>query len=193
MKTKTWFLYPAEIFDEKFKCFMSWELVTIVAESNSGKTTFAQDIISRNAELWIKGHYINLEFAMETVYQNRWLRFHGKDKTSLTKLNPLTESEQRDMDEYVKENLSKFSYYSNPNWMSLEALKLNIQEKALEWYELFVVDTFSRIQGNLDQSVARTSQNRCMEELQELAQRLDIAIVLLHHTNRAGTFEGILE
>ena len=29
-----------------------------------------------------------------------------------------------------------------------------------------------------------------MEELQELAQRLGIAIVMLHHTNRSGTREG---
>jgi predicted ATP-dependent serine protease len=29
-----------------------------------------------------------------------------------------------------------------------------------------------------------------MEELQELAQRLNIAIVILHHTNRQGTWEG---
>lgn len=29
-----------------------------------------------------------------------------------------------------------------------------------------------------------------MEELQELAQKLWIAIVMLHHTNRSGTWEG---
>jgi hypothetical protein len=29
-----------------------------------------------------------------------------------------------------------------------------------------------------------------MQSLQELAQRLDIAIVVLHHTNRTGTWEG---
>lgn len=29
-----------------------------------------------------------------------------------------------------------------------------------------------------------------MKALQELAQKLDIAIVVLHHTNRQGTWEG---
>ena len=29
-----------------------------------------------------------------------------------------------------------------------------------------------------------------MRALQELAQRLDVAIVVLHHTNRQGTWEG---
>ena len=29
-----------------------------------------------------------------------------------------------------------------------------------------------------------------MEELQELAQKLNVAIVMLHHTNRQGTWEG---
>lgn len=29
-----------------------------------------------------------------------------------------------------------------------------------------------------------------MEQLQELVQRLNIAIVMLHHTNRAWTWEG---
>jgi RecA-family ATPase len=59
----------------------------------------------------------------------------------------------------------------------------------MEGYQLFVVDTFSKIHGNLEKD-ARNNQNKCMEELQELAQRLDVAIVMLHHTNRAGTWEG---
>lgn len=59
----------------------------------------------------------------------------------------------------------------------------------MEGCQLFVVDTFSRIQGNLEKD-ARNNQNKCMEELQELAQRLNVAIVMLHHTNRAGTREG---
>jgi predicted ATP-dependent serine protease len=94
------------------------------------------------------------------------------------------------MNSYVEENLKKFDYYNNPNWISLDKLVNLISEKALEWYELFVIDTFSRIEWNLNSQTARTSQNKCMETLQEMAQRLDIAIIVLHHTNRQWTFEG---
>ena len=129
MEEKKWYLYPAPVFDDKFKCMLSWELVVIVAQSNSWKTTFAQDIISRNAERWTKGFYINLEFAMETVYQNRWLWMHWKDKTSLSNINPLTIWEKEDMDAYVSSSLKKFDYYSNANGISLEGLTKLIQEK----------------------------------------------------------------
>jgi KaiC/GvpD/RAD55 family RecA-like ATPase len=52
---------------------MSGELITVVAESNSGKTTFAMDIINRNSKLGRKCFYINLEFAIDTMRKSRWL------------------------------------------------------------------------------------------------------------------------
>jgi hypothetical protein len=180
--------YPSEAFDE-FECILTGELATIIAESNSWKTTFALDMIERNAQKWIKGFYINLEFPIETMWQSRWLWFHDKTKRDLSWESTLTAEEKKDMDNYIQENLKKFKYYNKPNWITLEKLEQIIEVSAMEWYQLFVIDTFSRIQGNLEKD-ARNSQNRCMEHLQELAQRLNIAIVMLHHTNRSGTWEG---
>lgn len=188
MKIKAWYKYPAEIFDEPFECFMEKELITVVAETNSWKTTFAMDIIDRNSKLWRKGFYINLEFPIETVRQSRWLRGHGKTKINLTDLNPLSEQEQKDMDEYVQKNLKRFDYYNDPKGIKLEDLINLIKQKALEGYELFVVDTFSKIEGNLVEN-PRANQNKCMEKLQELVQNLWIAVMLLHHTNRWWNFE----
>lgn len=186
---KIWYVYPNEVFDP-FDCFMSGELVTIIAESNSWKTTFAMDIIKKNSELWKRWFYINLEFAIETMRQNRWLWLNNKKKRNLTDLDPLSAEDKTYMDNYVKKNLKTFDYYNNPKWLELEELVNLIIEKKNEWYWLIVIDTFSRIHWNLDQQKARTSQNKSMEILQELAQNLWVAIVLLHHTNRAGTFEG---
>lgn len=188
MEKRIWFVYPADVF-KPFDCFMSWELVTIVAESNSWKTTFAMDIISKNAERGIKGYYINLEFPIRTMWESRWLWVNWKTKRNLTDLEPLTEQEQVSLDAYVDRQLNKFDYFNNPEWIDLKDLIELISEKAMEWYQLFVVDTFSRIHGNLDSQIAHTSQNKCMEQLQELAQRLWVAIVMLHHTNKQGSFE----
>lgn len=187
-ETKKWFIYPSENFKD-FGCFMSGELVTIVAESNSGKTTFAMDIINKNAERWRKWFYINLEFPIETMWQSRWLWFHWKWKDALTDLNELSDYEKKDMQEYVDGMLKKFDYYNNAEWIPLDALVTLLSEKAMAWYELFVIDTFSRIWNNMNND-ARESQNKCMATLQELAQRLDVAIVVLHHTNRQWTREG---
>ena len=187
--TQRGFVYPWEVFDD-FECFMSGELVTIVAETNSGKTTFAMDLIKENADRWRKGLYINLEFDVKNVWKDKRLWFHGKTKKNLTDLNPLTALEKKDMDAYIEDNLKRFDSYSEPNWIDLEDLEELIAKKADEGYELFVVDTFSRIHWNLDASSSRTSQNRCMEELQELVQKLNVAVVMLHHTNRQWTFEG---
>ena len=75
--------YPSEAFDE-FECILTGELATIIAESNSWKTTFALDMIERNAKKWVKGFYINLEFPIETMWQSRWLWLHGKSKRDLS-------------------------------------------------------------------------------------------------------------
>ena len=186
-KKKTAIDYPSEAFDD-FECIMTWELATIIAESNSWKTTFALDMIDRNSKKGIKGFYFNLEFPIETMWQSRWLWFHGKTKKDLTTDGTLTDEEIKDMENYVNTNLNKFKYHNKPNGISLQNLEQIIEIAALDGYQLFVVDTFSRIRGNLEKD-ARNSQNKCMEELQELAQRLNVAIVMLHHTNRQWTWE----
>lgn len=183
-----WFLYADKVFDE-FECFLSWELVTLVAETNSWKTTFAMDLMARNTTRGRKWIYINLEFPAETVRKNRWLWIHGKTKQNLSDLAPLSEQEEKEMDAYVKEKMKTFDTYSNPNWMDLQDLEKLIYEKVEEWYELFIVDSLSRIHGNTDGQNSRGYQNKCMEDLQEMVQKLDIAIVLLHHTNKFWKFE----
>lgn len=186
-KEKTWILYPSEAFDD-FECIMSWELVTIVAESNSWKTTFALDLIKRNAENGVKGYYINLEFPMETMWQSRRLWFNGKTKSNLTNLNELSDKDKKDMNKFVSEQLNKYKYFNSPNWISLQKLEQIIEVAAMEWFKIIVIDSFSMVQGNA-WNEARGNQNKCMQELQELAQRLDVAIIVLHHTNRQGTWE----
>lgn len=186
-KPKTWILYPSEAFDD-FECIMTWELVTIVAESNSWKTTFALDLIKRNADN-VKGFYINLEFPMETMWQSRRLWLNNKSKSCLTNLELLNDDEKDDMAKYVSSNLGKYKYYSSPNWISLQKLQQIIEVSAMDWYKLIIIDSFSMIEGN-SWNDARWNQNKCMKALQELAQKLDIAIVVLHHTNRQWTWEG---
>ena len=72
--------------------------------------------------------------------------------------------------------------------MSIQSLEQLICTLAMEDYKLIVIDSFSMIHGNAWND-ARWNQNKCMQTLQELAQRLDIAIVVLHHTNRTWTWE----
>ena len=167
-KKKTAIDYPSDAFDD-FECIMTWELVTIIAESNSWKTTFALDMIERNAKKGIKGFYFNLEFPIETMRQSRWLWFHNKTKRDLTTEWSLTEEEIEDMKNYVTTNLNKFKYYNSPNWISLERLEQIIEVWALDGFQLFVIDTFSRIHWNTNEN-ARWNQNKCMEDLQEMVQ-----------------------
>lgn len=185
---RRWYVYWSDVF-EVFDCVMSWELVTIVAESNSWKTTFAMDMITRNANLWKKCFYINLEFPIETMRESRWLEFNWKRKRNLTDIEPLTKEECIRKDKYVKEKLDQFDYYNNPDGMELEELSKLIIEKEEQGIWFFVIDTFSRIKGNLVSEKARTSQNNSMEKLQELCQNLWVTIILLHHTNKKKEFE----
>lgn len=174
---------------EKFDSFLSWELVTIVAPSNSWKTTFAMDIIKRNTEEGRKCFYINWEFKIETVWINRWLWAHWRTKEALWDKNPLTKEERADMEKYVADSLGQFWYDSSPMGYKLEDLVELITEKSKEGYELFVIDSLSKIQWNLT-SEARSHQNQTMETFLALVQKLNIAIILLHHTNKFWKFEG---
>lgn len=174
---------------EKFNSFLSGELVTIVAPSNSWKTTFAMDIIKRNTAEWRKCFYINGEFRIETVWVNRRLWKHWKTKEALGDKNPLTPEERKDMEKYVSESLGQFGYDCSPMGYKLEDLVELITEKTKEGYELFVIDSLSKIQWNLTNE-ARSHQNQTMETFLALVQKLNIAVILLHHTNKFGKFEG---
>lgn len=114
---------------------------------------------------------------------------NGKTKRDMTDLNPMTPAEKQTMKKYIETMMSKYDSISRPSWIDLSDLEELIYTKSQEWYELFIVDSFSRIHGNLDWKNARGFQNKCMEELQELVQKLNVAIVLLHHTNKNWTFE----
>lgn len=185
---RQWYIYGNSCFD-KFDCSMSWELMVIVALSNTWKTTFAMDMIQANVWLWKKCFYINLEFAIETVRQSRWLYANWYKKRNLTDLEPLTPEAKDKMDKYVNKQLKKFDSYSNPKGIALIDLVEMIKEKQKKGYGFFVVDTFSRIEWNLDSSKAHTSQNEAMQILQDLCQAIWVVIVLLHHTNKKWEFE----
>lgn len=183
-----WYRYPDELFDESFDCVMSGELVTIVAESNSWKTTFAMDMIQRNSMTWKKCLYINLEFDIKKVPESQWLFINWKKKSHLTDLNPLTPSERIDLDNYVRDYLNKFDYLNFPEWITIEELSKIVCEKHAEWYWFIVIDTFSRIHWNSWQD-SRIHQNRSIWVLQWLCNNLWVTIINLHHTNKNKVME----
>lgn len=190
MEIREWFNYPWEVFDKPFQVVMWWELVVIVWESNSWKTTFAMEMIERNVKRGKKCFYMNFEFSIETMWTNRWLWEKWKDKETLTDCNPLTEEEQEDLDNYVKDKLLQFDYYNNPNWETIDNILTKINEQSALGYSFFVIDSFSRIVGNSNADSVWKNQNTTMAKLQEIAQRLEVCIVVLHHTNKNGKFEG---
>jgi len=183
-----WYLFPDDIFDDTFDCVMSGELVTIVAESNTGKTTFAMDMIARNIKRGKKCLYINLEFGIEQVATNNWLFMNWKRKRNITDLDPLSPEEQKKLNAYVKNYLWNFDYANKPWWIDLDDLVQMILDKNKEWYWFIILDTFSMINGNSDEN-AYSNQNKAMIKLQELCQKTWVTIVQLHHTNKSWVME----
>ena len=183
-----WFYYPWEVF-APFDCVMSGELVVVIARSNSGKTSRAMNMIMYNVWRGKQCFYINLEFPIETMRKQRWLYTNWYTKKNLTDIAPLPPEQKQIMDDYVATQIAKFDNYSNPQWLELDVLVDLIIAKEKEWYKFFVIDTFSRITGNLDSKKAHSNQNKSMEVLQELCQNIWIVILLLHHTNKTGEFE----
>jgi len=179
-----WFVFPNKVFDELWS-LQTGELITILASSHSGKTTFALDILNANSKRWKKWFYINLEFPIETMRQSRRLYLNWKKKKHLNDIDPMSTEDRSRMDEYIKHNLSKFDYLDNPWWIELDKLIKHIISKAQEWYKLIVVDSFSKISDKLSKNEYEM-QKKIMLKLQELVQWLQIAIIILHHTNKWG-------
>lgn len=182
-----WYVYWNKVFDP-FDCMMSGELATVVAKTNSWKTTFAMNLLQSNKKLWKEWFYINLEFAIDTVAKSRRLYINKKRKRNLTDLDPLTPQEQHELNTYVKNYISKFKYHNNPQGETIEDIIDLIVAKNKEWFELFVLDSFSKIKWNSEKD-SRWKQNQAMQKLQELCQSLWIVIVVLHHTNKNWDFE----
>lgn len=185
---RQWFLFPDDIFDDAYDCVMSGELVTIVAESNTGKTTFAMDMIERNVNRGKKCLYVNLEFGIEQVATNNWLFMNWKKKRNITDIDPLSKEDQARLDTYIKTYLSKFDHVSYPWWINPDDLYKLLISKADEWYWFVVIDTFAMIEWNADDK-AYTNQNKCMQNLQEIVQKTWLCILQLHHTNKNGVME----
>lgn len=179
------FKYPWSVFD-KLVCIMTGEVVGVIAPSNTGKTFFGLNIIKANNKIGKKWMYINLEFPIETTPRNLWLMKNWKSKDSLTDLNPLTSFEKANMDKYVNDYLSTFDHTSSVWWISKADLVQLIVDKKKQWFSLFVIDTFSKIDWNLDDRGKLASEAESMSIFQELVQKLNICIVFLHHTNKGG-------
>lgn len=184
------FLYPAPIFDKHFGCFRSEDLVVVVAEPNSWKTTFALDILTRNkdekARRWF---YVNLEFDIRNVWRQRWLSRNWYSKVNITDLAPLPADKRKEMDDFVDGELSKFEYVNEPNGIDLVWLISILSEKAQAGYELAVIDTLWDIHGNSGNN-SWSSQNETMQTLQAFVQKTGMAIVLLHHKNKRWEYSG---
>lgn len=185
-KKKKWYLYPWEVFDD-LDCLMSWELVIVCWDANVGKTTWVMDILQANDAKKI-GFYINLEFDIKSVAQSKWLFAHDKRKRDLTdNLSSLSKDEWRDMEDYVEKYLSRFKYYNNHNWCTMEELIQVMSAKVLEWFEVFVVDTLSKITWFIDDRWVQ-QQAKIIETFQSFVQSTGAVVILLHHTNKNWEF-----
>jgi len=56
------------------------------------------------------------------VAQKRWLDFNGKSKRNITDIDPLTTLEKLSMEKYIKDYLSNFEYFNEPNGLELKEL-----------------------------------------------------------------------
>lgn len=175
---------PDPIFDVLW-CIYKWDVATLVAEGNSWKTTFALDIVRRNEAEWRKCFYLNLEFGLETTFQRRRQEIHGLNKIELSEIS----KEQRaDLNSYVSKCL-EWIHYSSEKDITLDALKERLVQLWREWYSLVIIDTFSKIEGNMWNN-AWWFQNKCMSELTDLCRRTWLAVLSIHHTNKLKKFSG---
>lgn len=172
------------IFDE-LGCMFKWDVVTLFAQGNSWKTTFALDICRRNEAEWHKCFYLNLEFALETTFESRWQSKHWLGKIEFTQISP---EDKKAMKAYVDNEMSKI-HHDTKKWINIDELLEKLLELKQEWYELVVIDSFSMIEWNTSGG-SWQSQNKCMVELEHFAKQTWMVLLLIHHTNKQWKFSG---
>lgn len=173
------YLYASEIFDKEFEGLRSWELCIISSPTNMGKSTFAQKILERNKDE--KSLYINLEFDLETAYEDarkksRWfpVKIKGTDRM------PYTDLERAEVRSYIETCKKRINAISLPQSTSLSTI-IDIMLDWLEkWISLFVIDTFSSIEG----ADERAWQNNIARKLHEFVKKTYATVIGVHHYNK---------
>lgn len=186
LPTKTYFKdevyrYPDIAFDDDFEWLRSSELVLLASPTNTGKTMFAQGIAFRNKDEH-KCLYVNLEFDLERGREDNWKKSRGmKVKIKWSKIDPYTPQEEADLKTYISKCRSKMEILDLSQGTKLETICEKITEYMERGYSLFVIDTFSSIEG----ADKYETQNMIVRTFHDICKITWSCIILVHHFNKS--------
>ena len=173
-----------DVLDKKFGKPSVRELIVMFGYSGIGKTEFSFFVARRNAEAWNKVQYFSLELPEYDMKQRICLARAAVSKYEF-QTNKYTQIQKDIMEDTWKEldaitNLQII-------WQEDKTVEWII-EKIQEWYnnwcKMFFIDNLDKVMVRYWGDNENTRYQTVTSKLQDLKNKLDICIILIHHAKK---------
>lgn len=167
--------------DEILSPIHLWTLSIIIWAPNSWKTTFSYLMMLHNLKLWLKVGFVSCEMTMQDIMEQYYLwTIWAMDRFMEAKL---TDEDDKKLWEYKRELLTNANFYYQEDLnCTIDNLKVYVEKVVNYGCEVIFIDNLVKITwtGN------ELQDNRIViEYLYQVAKDKWVAIILLHHTDKA--------
>lgn len=168
-------------------------LIVLAGATGMGKSIFALNVLANMANKGTSCMYFDLENGRERFF-NRILRIrYGVSESFFSNPDNLPQAKEL-LDKSERENLEYIDHTMlyEMGMMNLGyKLILNIIEKrAKEGTEVFLIDPLQALETSNDPKNSLNEQGTIVREFKELAQRLNVIIIICHHMRKSVNSGG---
>jgi len=186
--SKIGYRYPWQDMENAFWCIVSGELVLIAAATNKGKTSFWLNILKQNKgkKVWL----LNMEFEISDTFRfqflrSKWYKDH-EIKKIWTNLHPISEEEEKEIQEYIDKRMKEISTYNLPQNTDIDTVMEKLYSLWQEWYSMIMFDSLSSVKWwNTNEG-----QEEIVKRLRNFCTDTWIVVLLIHHFNKWGKTES---
>lgn len=174
--------------NEKIKRIHLWTLNIIVWSPNAWKTTFSYLMMKHNLTRWLKVWFLSYEMQFRDIIEQYYFRqIWAMDRFMNARI---TEEDN------IKTNKHKEELVMDKNFLhyecldsNLEILKTHIDKMTKFWANVVFIDNLIKIRRTESELLDNT---KVIEYLYRVSHERDIAIIILHHTDKVAAIKNLL-
>jgi len=184
-RTYTWWVPEM---DELFGKVADKDLVIVTAGTNQWKTTFVNFLANSNWLAGAKVTYFTLELrAIEIKQRYAFVRV-WLNKNQFNEWD-YTEEQKNKMLKIIDQYEDNFKLYDFDEYPDIDTLCKLIEDlHTNKWQTMFIIDNLWNIKSNKSEL---DTQSDITSRLQQLKNKYDICIILIHHNNKFKKKESI--
>ena len=174
--------------NDKLKKIHLWTLNILVWSPNSGKTTFSYLMMKHNLTRLLKVWFLSYEMQFRDIIEQYYFRqIWAMDRFMDAKI---TEDDNNKTNKHKEELITNknFLHYECLN-SNLETLKIHIDKLSKFWANVIFIDNLIKIRRTENELLDNT---KVIEYLYRVSHERDIAIIILHHTDKVAAIKNLL-